>query len=136
MFDVAFQRERLTLVFGETGTELDFGALSHGDTAFVWGFLMDPRFVSELTGRLVSFAPAHIMGYRRVVEREGDKLDLRLVPDKNNCTSGVLLLGLTPEDRKALDEFEQLGVVMESQPITAYVGDRAVSTSIYLHISR
>ena len=56
------------------------GDLENEELYFVWGFLMDPRFIRGVTGRAIPMAPAVIRGYRREsFVRDGERW-FRLVP--------------------------------------------------------
>ena len=103
MFAVEFDTDSLSLLIAPQDEPAALDRLLEGDSAFVWGLLINPRLIRELTGHWLPFAPARIEGYRRSVLRDGDRLDLRLEPESGSCVDGVLLLGLSREDRAALD---------------------------------
>ncbi len=108
------------------------GDLETAELYFVWGFLMDPRFIGELVGRPIPFAPAAIRGYRRETFVEGGQRGFRLIPDGQGIVMGVVLVGPTEQETAALDRFEQVPKVMVKQRIEVSVGDLVREANIYM----
>lgn len=133
MFDHFWFEEDCSWVVAPIGREPDHKALARGEIYFVWGFLMAPRFIEKIVGRVVSFAPAVIRGYRRKVGRRQGKPIFRLVPDETGVVMGVALLGLSKSEIAALDRFEQAPGVMVKRRIRVMIGDLEREANIYLH---
>ncbi len=108
------------------------GDLETSELYFVWGFLMDPRFIQGVVGRAIPLAPAVIRGYRRETFVLAGERGFRLVPDEDGIVMGVVLVAPTQEDVAALDRFEQVPRVMVKQKIGVLVGDLVREASIYM----
>ena len=123
MEKVSLKKKYFALIVGE---EADF--VSDQNATFVWGYLMEPDFIKELLGRKKPFAPAVLRGYKR--EKSEDKLTL--IPDASSCVLGVVLLNLSEEEMKKLDEFEKVPEVMIRKRIEVEIGDFRREVYIYM----
>lgn len=132
MFEHIWNGKTLGWMLAPPGRVPEPGDLEKADLCFVWGFLMDPRFVQGITGRPIPLAPAVIRGYRReTVVTDGGRA-FRLVPEQNGMVLGVVLVGPSREEVEALDRFEQVPQVMVRKRIDVLVGDQVREASIYL----
>ncbi|MCT2593592.1 gamma-glutamylcyclotransferase [Streptomyces sp. N2-109] len=71
---------------------------------FVYGTLRFPEVLEALLGRVPEHSPAEAAGWRAAALQE--HVFPGLVPAASTTVRGVLLLGLTAEDRRRLDAFE------------------------------
>lgn len=124
-----FSEENLSLIMRPLGARLPDEPFEDENLTFVWGFLMDPRFIRKLLGHKVSFAPAVLKGWKR--SPDGDSF--RLKKQKDSVVSGVVLIGLSKKDVEKLDAFEQIPEVMLKRRTKVLIGDRKVGTFIYLN---
>jgi len=108
------------------------GDLESAELIFVWGFLMDPRFIKKLLGGVIPFAPAFIRGYRRETFVEGGERGFRLIPEENGVVSGVVLIGPTAQEKDGLDRFEGVPEVMVKRTVEAHIGDLTRGAGIYM----
>jgi hypothetical protein len=97
---------------------------------FVWGELMDPRFIAGLLGGPRPYAPAHVSGFER--RPHGDFFTL--ASRAGAVSPGVVLLGLSASDVKKLDAFEQCGVAMRRTTAPVAIGQINREAFIYLKI--
>ncbi len=106
--------------------------LERAELTFVWGFLMDPRFISGITGRPIPLAPAVLRGYRReTFVRDGER-GFRLVPEEDGIVMGVVLIGVTGDEAAALDCFEEVPRVMVKKKVQVTIGDLVREAGIYM----
>jgi hypothetical protein len=101
---------------------------------FVWGFLMDPRFIQGLLKRVIPFAPAVLRGYRRESFIREGKRGFRLTPSENGIVSGVVLIDPSDEEVAALDRFEQVPKVMVKRRVEVTIGDLVREANIYMAV--
>jgi len=106
--------------------------LERGELTFVWGFLMDPRFLRGITGRAVPLAPAVLRGYRRETFVKDGARGFRLLPDRDGIVTGVVLIGVRHDEAAALDRFEQVPRVMVRKKVRVTVGDLEREAWVYL----
>ena len=99
---------------------------------FVWGFLMDPRFIQGLLNRIIPFAPAVIQGYRRETFVKDGKRGFRLIPFDKGFVMGVVLIAPSDEEIAMLDRFEQVPEVMVKRRIEVTIGDLVREANIYM----
>jgi len=135
MFEHVWAEETCSWIVAPPDRVPGAGDLETAELYFVWGFLMDPRFIGELVGRPVPFAPAAIRGYRREAFVEGGQRGFRLIPDDHGIVMGVVLVGPTGQEVAALDRFEQVPTVMIKRRIDVLIGDLVREANIYIHES-
>jgi len=102
------------------------------DLLFVWGDLMNPHFVREITGRFIAFAPSVLTGFARKAEKIGEGYSFSLIPREDSFVQGVILIGLTEDDLNALDRFERCPAHMVRKKVEVKVGDLPRIAQIYL----
>lgn len=88
----------------------------HG-ALFVYGTLMFDAVLVTLLKRLPKSHPARLKGYRRFAIR--DRVYPAIVPEAGSSVCGLVLLGLTAEERRILDEFEDEDYI--KTPLTVHV---------------
>ena len=106
--------------------------LERAELTFVWGFLMDPRFLQGVTGCAIPFAPALLRGYRREAVVRGGVRGFRLLPDPDGTVMGAVLIGVSESEGAALDRFEQVPSVMVRRRVEVAVGDLTRPADIFL----
>ena len=84
---------------------------------FVYGTLMFDAVLVTLLKRLPKSHPARLKGYRRFAIR--DRVYPAIVPEAGSSVCGLVLLGLTAEERRILDEFEDEDYI--KTPLTVHV---------------
>ena len=93
---------------------------------FAYGTLMFDAVLVALLQRLPESRPARLIGYRRFAIR--DRVYPAIVPDADSSVGssvrGLVLLGLTADERTVLDEFEDEDYI--KTPLTVHV-DTGVS---------
>jgi hypothetical protein len=74
---------------------------------FFFGTLMDTDIVSLVIGRKVTgdmLKPAHLAGFKRVTV-QGATYPI-IVPDEDSVVDGVIMAGISPQEREALEAYE------------------------------
>ena len=74
---------------------------------FFFGTLMDLDILSTVIGRQVSpdvVKPAHLTGFRRVAA-QGKTYPI-IVPDEDDVVEGVMVAGISPQEREQLEAYE------------------------------
>jgi len=132
MFEHLWIEETCSWIVAPEGVLPAAGELASGEILFVWGFLMDPRFLQGVIGRAAPLAPAVVRGYRRETFFRDGRRGYRLVPGREGVVCGVVLLGLTRGEMEALDRFEQVPREMVRRTVEVRVGDLAREAWIYL----
>ena len=79
-----------------------------GRHAFVYGTLVDPLCLDEVLGHRHAGErlPARLRGYRRIADVAYPYP--YIVAEHDGCVDGVLLMDLSSDDIRALDEYEDL----------------------------
>jgi hypothetical protein len=132
MFEHVWNDKSCSWIVASPGRVPQAEDLERTELYFVWGFLMDPRFIQGLTGSSIPLAPAVLRGYRReTFVRDGER-GFRLVPEEDGIVMGVVLMDLTEEEGAALDRFEQVPHVMVKKKVEVLVGDLVREASIYM----
>ncbi len=90
---------------------------------FVFGTLRDPATLREAVGRNISGTPATLTGYRRRHILHDHEPYPVLLPDKTSVVDG-LLLPVTAEDLKKLDDYEDKNIY-ERKQVTLTDGTKA-----------
>ena len=132
MFETTFFKDVLATVIHRKGARASADLLDDPNATFVWGALMDPHFVRNLLGHYASFSPAVLKGFER--KRTIEFFDM--TPKLGSATQGVVLLGLSDEDVKKLDEFERVGDVMRKTTAVVRIGHKNRKVKLYLKIRR
>jgi hypothetical protein len=130
MFKVAWFEDCLLDVIHPADRKVTRKILDGPNATFVWGKLMDPRFIAKQIGRPAAFCAAEISGYKRVKTPEFYALQKKA----GATTQGVVLLGLTDEEVAALNAFEQSPEIMERRRIEVAMGN--MKRKVYFYIKR
>ena len=93
---------------------------------FVCGRLMDPGFHSTIIGREAAMAPAVALNCHRDVKDVAGKPYTFLIKGGEGFVTGMLLLGISKEERSRLDDFEEINTVRRVEKVSLTVGNRAI----------
>ena len=134
MFEHIWIEETLSWIIAPQDRLPGPDVLQKAELYFVWGFLMDPRFIQELLNRIIPFAPAVIRGYCREAFIKDGKRGFRLIPSENDIVMGVVLIAPSDEEIALLDRFEQVPDVMVKRRIEVTIGDLVREANIYMRV--
>jgi hypothetical protein len=132
MFEYAWSEETLSWIIAPQGRMVSPDVLKNADLYFVWGYLMDPRFIEKLLDHAIPFAPAVIQGYCREAFVKDGKSGFKLIPSQKDLVMGVVLIAPGKEDIMRLDRFEQVPDVMVKRKIEVMIGDLRREANIYM----
>jgi len=130
MFDTTFFRDDLVIVIHEKHKRINKNLLEDSRAVFVWGELMDPHFIHGLLGHFLPFAPAYLKGFRRHRTKEF----FNITKKAGGVVQGVVLLGLSKDDERKLNDFEQEGVAMRRTSGMVSMGHFTRRTAMYVKI--
>ncbi len=133
MLETTFFPEHFIWVTHPKGAQISLRDITHGDTIFVSGLLMDPEFIRGLTGHYMPFTAAVARNYARGKRGRGKKKTLLIEPSPGDMVLGVLLLKPTQADLDALDTFEKIAEgVRRKAPIRVVVGTYERTATTFL----
>lgn len=84
------------------------------DRLFVYGTLLCPKIMEQVSGLSLPATPATLSGFQRLPVR--DEPYPALIPKRGQTTSGSVYSGITPAAWRRLDDFE--GIYYERQLVT------------------
>ena len=93
---------------------------------FVCGRLMEPKFLSSIIGRETAMAPAVALDCSRAWEDFKGKPYIFLKKSKERFVPGMVLLGLTSQERSRLNQFEEIDTVRKMDQVTLRIGEREI----------
>ncbi len=93
---------------------------------FVCGKLMEPQFLSSIIGREAAMAPAVALDCSRAWKDYQGKPYTFLKKSKGGFVPGMVLLGLTAQERSKLDRFEEVETVRKVDPLILRIGEREI----------
>jgi len=93
---------------------------------FVCGRLMEPTFLASIIGREVAMAPAVATDCNRAWEDYQGKPYIFLKKSKGGFVPGMVLLGLSGEERSRLNKFEEVETVRKIDQVALRIGERHV----------
>jgi Gamma-glutamyl cyclotransferase, AIG2-like len=93
---------------------------------FVCGRLMEPKFLSSIIGREAAMAPAVALDCSRAWEDFKGKPYIFLKKSRGEFVPGMVLLGLTAQERSKLNQFEEIETVRKMDQVTLRVGEREI----------
>ena len=109
MFRIRYENETFALWLEPEGTQVSLW--NEKEPVFVCGKLMEPEFLSSIIGRAAAMAPAVALGCRRAWQDYQGKPYIFLMKSKGGFVPGMVLLGLSQEERAKLDQFEEIQTV-------------------------
>jgi len=128
MSEIEFYKEILVTIVRPAGKKVSRKMLDDPNATFVWGELMNPHFIEKLLGSPRAYSPAVARGFIR----KPTKTFFDAVRNPSGAMQGVVLLGLSKKDVDKLNEFEQVGKVMERHTTEVSIGQMKRKTYIYL----
>jgi len=96
------------------------------DPIFVCGRLMEPKFLSSIIGREAAMAPAVALDCGRAWEDYRGKPYIFLSKSKGGFVPGMVLLGLSPQERAKLNQFEEIETVRKIESLTLRIGEKQI----------
>jgi hypothetical protein len=93
---------------------------------FVCGRLMEPEFLSSVIGRQAAMAPAVAIDCSRAWENYEGKPYIFLKKSKGGFVPGMILLGLTSQEREKLNRFEEIDRVRKLDSVSLRMGEREI----------
>jgi hypothetical protein len=91
---------------------------------FVCGRLMEPEFLSSIIGKQAAMAPAVAIDCSRAWENYEGKPYIFLKKSKGGFVPGMVLLGLTAQEREKLNRFEEIDRVRKLDSVSLRIGER------------
>jgi len=134
MFDHVWAEEPLSFIIAPQDNIPSPDVLQNAELYFVWGYLMNPRFIKKLLGHAIPFAPAMLKGYRREAFLNDGKRDFNLIPTEKGVVLGVVLISPSEEDIAKLDTFEQVPKVMVKRRVEVMTGDLVREANTYMRV--
>jgi len=93
---------------------------------FVCGRLMEPEFLSSIIGKQAAMAPAVAIDCSRAWENYEGKPYIFLKKSKGGFVPGMVLLGLTAQEREKLKRFEEIDRVRKLDSVSLRIGERKI----------
>jgi hypothetical protein len=121
MFRIRYENETFALWLEPEGTEVSLW--NEKEPVFVCGKLMEPEFLSSIIGRAAAMAPAIALDCRRAWQDYQGKPYIFLMNSKGGFVPGMVLLGLSQEERAKLDQFEEIQTVRKVDQVTLRIGE-------------
>ncbi len=123
MYRIKYEDETFAVWLEPEGTRV---SLWEEEPVFVCGRLMEPQFLSSVIGREAAMAPAVALDCSRAWEDYQGKPYIFLKKSKGGFVPGMVLLGLTAQERSKLDRFEEIETVRKMEPLTLRMGEREI----------
>jgi hypothetical protein len=130
MLEATLIKEILAVVFHPEGGFVD--PRESDERIFVCGSLMDPGFLSGRIGREAAMVAATAIGFSRGWGEADGKSFHFLREDAGGATQGMALLGLSKEEIRELERFEQVPEIRRRADIEICVGDIVLPGITYL----
>lgn len=124
MFTIRYEDETFAIWLEPEGKEISIW--DEKAPVFVCGRLMEPKFLSSIIGRETAMAPAVALNCSRAWEEFRGKPYIFLKKSPGGFVPGMVLLGLSEEERKRLDQFEEIETVRKIDPVTLRIGEREI----------
>ena len=124
MFRICYEDETFAIWLEPEGTEVSLW--DEKEPIFVCGRLMEPSFLSPIIGREAAMAPAVALDCGRAWEDLNGKPYIFLRRSVGGFVPGMVLLGLSSEERSQLNQFEEIDTVRKVDQVTLRIGDRDV----------
>lgn len=125
MYNIRYEDETFALWLEPDDTQVSLWA--EKDPIFVCGKLMEPTFISAIIGREPAMAPAVALNCSRAWQDYQGKPYIFLMKSEKGFVPGMALLGIADEERKKLDEFEEIETVRKVEPVKLQIGEREIS---------
>jgi hypothetical protein len=99
---------------------------------FVCGALMNPDFTAGVIGRAAAVCPALAPGFARGYGEVGGKQIHFMRREPGGMLPGMAILGLTTDELKKLEAFEQCPNLRQKTGLEIIVGDAKIPAITYL----
>jgi gamma-glutamylcyclotransferase (GGCT)/AIG2-like uncharacterized protein YtfP len=96
---------------------------------FVYGTLREPACVERVTGRRFAGRPATLPGWTRVVASHGYPV---IHPSPDDTVDGIVLDGIDAAALRALDAYEDEGLLYLRRQVTVLVGEEPMACETYV----
>jgi len=96
---------------------------------FVYGTLMEPACVEQVTGRRFVGRPATLHGWTRTIASHGYPV---IHPSSDDTVDGIVLDGLDTAALRALDTYEDEGRLYLRRQVTVLVGEEELPCETYV----
>jgi len=123
-FRIRYEDETFALWLEPEGREVSLW--EEKELIFVCGRLMEPIFLSGIIGRTAAMAPAVALDCSRAWEEFNGKPYIFLRKSSGKFVPGMVLLGLSSEERSRLNQFEEIDTVRKVDQVTLRIGERDV----------
>jgi hypothetical protein len=124
MYRIRYEDETFALWMEPQGSNVSLW--EEQEPIFVCGRLMDPGFHSTIIGREAAMAPAVALNCHRDVKDVAGKPYTFLIKGGDRFVTGMLLLGISKEERSRLDDFEEINTVRRVEKVSLTVGNRVI----------
>jgi hypothetical protein len=124
MYRIRYEDETFALWMEPQGSNVSLW--EEQEPIFVCGRLMDPGFHSTIIGREAAMAPAVALNCHRDVKDVAGKPYTFLIKGGDGFVTGMLLLGISKEERSRLDDFEEINTVRRVEKVSLTVGNRVI----------
>ena len=124
MYHIKYEDETFAVWLEPEETEVSLW--NEKDPIFVCGRLMEPKFLSSIIGREAAMAPAIALDCGRAWEDYKGKPYIFLKKLKDGFVPGMVLLGLTAQERLKLNQFEEVETVRKIEPLTLRIGEKQI----------
>ncbi len=134
MYEPQYDADSHALFFTD-GPRQDRDCFGGALNVFVCGGLQQPDKMNGLIERRPSFAPAVVVGFRRIWKNVGGRDYPLMVPapeEPDRPLTGVVWLDLTPEDLARIETLELDNNVRKRIDIKVLVGDRLLNAITYV----
>ncbi len=124
MYQIQYEDETFAVWLEPEGTKVPLW--KEKEPVFVCGRLMEPRFLSSIIGRETAMAPAVALDCSRAWEDYKEKPYIFLKKSKGGFVPGMVLLGLTSQERSKLNQFEEIGTARKIDRVILRIGEREI----------
>ena len=124
MYQIQYEDDTFAVWLEPEGTKVTLW--KEKEPVFVCGRLMEPRFLSSIIGRETAMAPAVALDCSRAWEDYNEKPYIFLKKSKGGFVPGMVLLGLTSQERSKLNQFEEIGTARKIDRVILRIGEREI----------
>lgn len=124
MYNIRYEDESFAVWLEPEGQETSLW--DQKEPIFVCGRLMEPGFLSSIIGREAAMAPAVALGCRRAWQDYGGKPYIFLMKDQAGFVPGMVLLDISREERRKLNEFEEIENARKIDQVMLRIGEREI----------
>lgn len=124
MYSIRYEDETFAVWLEPEGRKISLW--EEKEPIFVCGRLMEPQFLSSIIGREAAMAPSVALDCSRSWEDYKGKPYIFLKKLKGGFVPGMILLGLTVQERAKLNHFEEIDTVRKIDQVVLRVGEREI----------